>query len=233
MARPQRRIDPGEYRAFLAPAALEELLELMAWGGFGLRDHRTRQSPLLPLADGERQLSPHLNLSEEHGRGLAPRFSDEGFLKPERVPLIRAGRFASCLADARSAKEYGAAVNAAAEWPESLEMAAGTLASDQALAALDTGLYIGNLWYGNWSDRNSARVTGMTRFGSFWVEGGELQAPLAVMRFDDSLFRLFGERLEALTRERELRLSAETYDGRSSASTLLPGALVSAINLAL
>lgn len=233
MARPPREIAPGRYRAFLAPAALEELIEMLAWGGFGLRDHRTRQTPLLQLAAGERSLHPAVSLHEDNARGLAPRFTDEGFMLPERIPLIADGRFASCLADARSAKEYGATVNAAAEWPESLAMAGGDLPADAVLKALDTGLYIGNLWYGNWSDRNSCRVTGMTRFGTFWVEGGELQAPLAVMRFDDSLYRLLGDQLEQLTTERALRLSAETYDGRSSASALLPGALVSSINLTL
>jgi predicted Zn-dependent protease len=233
MARPVHRIEPGPYRAFLAPAALEELMDLLAWGGFGLRDHRTRQSPLTQLASGERQLHPAVTLLEDNNRGLAPGFIDEGFVKADQVPLITNGRFDTCLADARSAKEYGAEVNAGAEWPDSLAMAAGDLPSDRVLSTLDTGLYIGNLWYGNWSDRNACRVTGMTRFGTFWVEQGELVAPLAVMRFDDSLYRLLGEQLEQLTRERELRLSAETYDGRSTASSLLPGILVSSIDLAL
>ncbi|WP_462322272.1 metallopeptidase TldD-related protein, partial [Halochromatium sp.] len=233
MARPVRQIELGQYRAFLAPAALEELLDMLAWGGFGLRDHRTQQTPLLHLAEGELSLSPILSLTEDHSRGLTPGFTDEGFLKPEQVALIEQGHFGHCLADARSAKEYRATVNAAAEWPEALALAAGSLPTAEALAALDTGLYIGNLWYGNWSDRNACRVTGMTRFGSFWVERGELIAPVAVMRFDDSLYRLLGDQLEALTRERELRLSAETYGGRSTASTLLPGALVSSLNLTL
>jgi predicted Zn-dependent protease len=99
--------------------------------------------------------------------------------------------------------------------------------------ALDTGLYIGNLWYGNWSDRNACRMTGMTRFGTFWVEHGELARPLAVMRFDDSFYRLFGDALAGLTKERELRLSADTYEGRSTASALLPGALISSLRLTL
>jgi predicted Zn-dependent protease len=73
----------------------------------------------------------------------------------------------------------------------------------------------------------------MTRFGTFWVEGGEIIEPVKVMRFDDSLYHLLGDRLEHLTRERELILSAQTYDGRSTASVLLPGLLVSGIDLAL
>ena len=98
---------------------------------------------------------------------------------------------------------------------------------------LGTGLHIGNLWYLNYADRNDCRVTGMTRFATYWVEDGRPAAPVEVMRFDDSLYHLLGERLEGLTRERELMLSPETYEGRSSASALLPGALVSGIELTL
>ncbi len=233
LARPARPMEPGPVRAYLAPAAVEELLEMLAWGGFSQRDHQTRQSPLTLLAEGERQLNPALTLREDNRRGLSPGFTGEGFSLPDQVPLIERGRIGTLLTDARSAKEYAVGVNAAAEYPSSLTMAAGELADADVLERLDTGLYIGNLWYCNWSDRNACRITGMTRFGTFWVEHGALAAPAPVMRFDDSLFHLFGDRLEALTRERELRLSAETYDGRSTDSALLPGALVSEIKLAL
>ena len=233
MARPARTIPPGRYRAYLTPAALHELMELLAWGGFGLKDHRTHQTPLLKLVRGERGLSQSLGIREEHVRGLVPRFTPEGFIKPDVVRLIEQGGFAGCLVDARSAREYGEPVNAAADAPESLTIDAGALPMDDVLARLGTGLSIGNLWYCNWSDMNDCRLTGMTRFGTFWVEGGEIVAPVDVMRFDDSLYHLLGDRLEALTREREFILSADTYGGRSSASALLPGLLVSGIDLAL
>jgi predicted Zn-dependent protease len=233
LGRPERHIEPGRYRAYLAPAALAELMDLLAWGGFGLRDHRTRQTPLHKLATGEQRLSPALTVIEEHKRGLSPGFTDEGFTKPAEVTLIEAGEYRSCLTDARSAKEYGAEVNAADESPESLAIAAGELAGDEAMRRLDTGILIGNLWYCNWSDRNACRMTGMTRFGTFWVEHGKPVAPLGVMRFDDSLYHLLGDRLEGLTAERELLLAADTYGGRSTDSALLPGALVAGIDLTL
>ena len=112
-------------------------------------------------------------------------------------------------------------------------MDAGTLPEADALAALGAGLYIGNLWYLNWSDLPAARITGMTRFATFWVEDGRIQAPVSTMRFDDSLFDLFGEQLEALTAERQLRLSASTYGERQTLSSLLPGALVKRLQLTL
>ena len=66
----------------------------------------------------------------------------------------------------------------------------------------------------------------MTRFATFWVENGEIKAPLNVMRFDETLYRVLGSNLEGLTAERELQLSASTYGGRSTESMRLPGALV-------
>jgi len=65
------------------------------------------------------------------------------------------------------------------------------------------------------------------------VEHGKPVAPLGVMRFDDSLYHLLGDRLEGLTAERELLLAADTYGGRSTDSALLPGALVAGIDLTL
>ena len=71
----------------------------------------------------------------------------------------------------------------------------------------------------------------MTRFATFWVEDGELAAPVSVLRFDDTLYRLFGDRLEALTDRAELILDSSTYERRSTASIRVPGALVSAHDL--
>ena len=47
-----------------------------------------------------------------------------------------------------------------------------------------------------------------------------------MLRFDDSIYRLFGANLEALTTERELLLSSETYGARQMSSARLPGALL-------
>jgi predicted Zn-dependent protease len=233
MARPTRSIPPGRYRAYLAPEAVQELMDMLAWGGFGLKSHRTAQTPLLRLVEEECSLDPRVSIREEPGRGLVPAFTAEGFDKPERVDLIAGGHYGKCLVDSRSGKEYGVPANAVSEYPESIAFDAGEMPRAEVLDRLGTGLYIGNLWYLNYSDRNDCRITGMTRFGTFWVEKGEPVAPVQVMRFDDSVYHLLGDRLEALTMERELLLCADTYGGRSTASSLLPGILVGGIDLAL
>lgn len=110
--------------------------------------------------------------------------------------------------------------------PESLDMAGGQLPEQEILRTLGTGVYINNVWYLNYSDRTACRMTGMTRFATFWVENGAIQAPLNVMRFDETLYRLLGEKLSALTIEREFILDPSTYGARSTASNRVPGALV-------
>ena len=234
LALPRRELPPGEYRAYLAPRALEEIAGLLAWGGFSARARQTRQSPLLRMQEGE-TLSPLLTVSENTAEGIAPAFQAEGFLKPPRVELIRQGRLGDALVSPRSAKEYGLAANGAGagESPESVDMAPGTLAQGDVLAALDRGLWISNLWYLNFSDRAAGRITGMTRFATFRVEDGRIAGPVSPLRFDDAVYRMLGTNLAALTRERELLLDASTYGERSTASARLPGALIEAMRFTL
>ena len=170
-----------------------------------------------------------LSVTENTQDGVAPNFQDAGFLKPDQVRLIENGMFRNCLVSPRSAKEYEILTNGAgdSEMPESIDVAAGTLHSHDVLKQLDTGVYINNLWYLNYSDRPACRITGMTRFATFWVERGEIQAPLNVMRFDETLYRMLGENLEGLTRERDIILDSGTYGARSTSSSRMPGALVS------
>lgn len=223
-----RTIDPGRYRVFLSPVAMYELLSTVAWGGFGLKSHRTKQTTLLKMIEGDAKLNPLVNLTENTAEGIAPDFQDDGFIKPARVPLIDKGCFHTCLSSSRSAKEYGVPTNGASEeeTPESIDMSPGTLPREAALSELGTGLYVNNLWYLNYSDRPACRITGMTRFATLWVENGKVVAPVNVMRFDESLYRMFGNQLVGLTAERDLILDSDTYERRSTRSGRVPGALV-------
>ena len=229
LAVPARSLEPGSYRAYLTPAAMEEIAGMLCWGGFSGRALATRQSCLFRMQEGGSALDAAVSFHEDTAHGIAPAFQDEGFARPQSVPLVDKGRLVGSLVSPRTAKEFALAANGAnaAESPESLDMAPGNLAADDALAALDTGLYVGNLWYLNFSDRPACRVTGMTRFASFWVDKGRIVAPVNVMRFDDSVYRLLGERLVGLTAESELVVSDQSYRGRSVSSMRLPGAVVS------
>lgn len=235
LARPPLELPPGRYRTFLAPAAVVELTDMLSWGGFGLKAHRTRQTPLLRMITEGATFAPGVRIVEDTAGGVAPNFGALGHTKPDQVVLIDGGRLGDCLVSPRSAQEYGVPTNGASAWeaPESIAIAPGGLARDAVLDALGTGLYVGNLWYLNFSDRAACRTTGMTRFATFWVERGEIVAPVNVLRFDDSLFRLLGDNLVDLTDTAEVQLDTSSYGARSTGSTRLPGLLVEEMRFTL
>jgi predicted Zn-dependent protease len=235
LAQPPRALAPGAYRACFTPTAMAELLGTLGWGGFSGQARRTGTSSLSRLEHRDALLHPSVQLAEDTSRGIAAAFTADGFTKPPAVDLVRDGQAAGTLNSPRSARQYGLPANGAGsdETPESLSLSPGTLAHDDVLHALDTGLYVSNLWYLNYSDRQACRMTGMTRFACFWVEDGRLVAPLPVMRFDDSFLRMFGDGLVALTDRAERIPESSTYGGRQLSSLTTPGALVEGWRLTL
>jgi len=228
-------IDPGRYRVYMAPVAVYDYLGMLSWGGYGLKMHRTKQTVLLKMIEDGAKLHPAVTISENTKDGVAANFQGAGFLKPDSLTMIEAGAYRDCLISPRSAREYGVPTNGASagESPASLDVAAGDIPEAEVLKDLDRGVYINNVWYLNYSDRPACRITGMTRFACFWVEGGEIVAPLNVMRFDETLYRAFGENLIGLTKERETIIDSSTYGGRCTDSGRIPGALIEDFNFNL
>src|SRR5471032_3064454 len=200
LGRPLRTLAPGQYRAYLAPAALQEIMDMLGWGGFSAQSIASKSSPLQKLYAGDHAFSPLVSIDEKVSGSLSPAFSGEGYPRSD-LGLIVEGKAGEQMVSSRSAAEYGLTANGASggEMPSALNMTAGTLPDAEILKQLGTGLYISNLWYLNYSDQPAARMTGMTRFATFWVENGEIQAPVSTMRFDDSAYSLLGSQLEALT----------------------------------
>jgi len=231
---PAVTLKPGSYRAFLAPSAMDEIAGMLCWGGFSAQALATGNSALQRLYNGDARLSPLVSFTEQVSGSLSPAFSDEGSPRLD-VPLIQQGQAVQRLTSARSAAEFELLANGADSYesPCALSLAPGSLPSEQILERLGSGLYISNLWYLNYSDLPAARMTGLTRFATFWVEDGQIQGPVSTMRFDDSLYSLLGSQLEDLTREREMILSTSTYGQRSTGSSHLPGALVKGLTLTL
>lgn len=234
LSTPRISLKPGQYRAYLAPAALDEVLSMLSYDAFSAKAFANRQSALQQLHLGQQQLSPLVNLREQPSSGFEPGFGHDGAPRQD-VDLIRAGQLVGQLVNSRSQAEYSLQANGAdqQEMPHTLVMAPGELATADVLRELGTGLYISNLWYLNYSDVGSARLTGMTRFATFWVENGQIIAPIETMRFDDSVYDMLGTHLLALTREQALCIDSGTYERRGLDSHVLPGALLEHLTLTL
>jgi predicted Zn-dependent protease len=225
--KPVYHVKPGRYRTYFAPAAVADLIAMFSWGAISEASLRQGGSALAKMRQGK-TLSPQFNLKENFAGGNVPRFNDLGEITPMEIPLIIQGELINTLISSRTAAEYGLVSNAASssEGLRAPEVSGGKLKQEDILKTLDTGLYLSNLHYLNWSDRPGGRITGMTRYACFWVEKGEIIAPIQDLRFDDSLYSFLGNNLIALTQTRAFIPRVDTYEKRSLGGLLMPGLLV-------
>jgi predicted Zn-dependent protease len=228
ISRPAKELPKGQYKTYFAPAAVADILLMLSWGGVSEADIQQGNSALAALSRHEKQLSVAFNLKENFQRGLVPRFNELGEMAAAELPVIQQGILINTLVNSRTAKEYGKTTNGANHY-ESLrapEISPGNLIFEKILPTLDTGLYVSNLHYLNWSDRPTGRITGMTRYACFWVKNGEIVAPIENLRFDESLYRFWGENLLDLTNFQEFIPEVGTYDSRQLGGSMVPGMLV-------
>jgi predicted Zn-dependent protease len=228
LARPAKQLIKGKYKTYFAPAAVADLLGMLSWSAIGEADLQQGNSALAALSRQEKQLSPKFNLQESFQQVLVPRFNQLGEMAAPELPLIEKGILVNTLVNSRTAKEYGKNANGAnsSETLRAPEISPGNLNFEEIIASLDTGLYISNLHYLNWSDRPAGRITGMTRYACFWVENGEIIAPIENLRFDESLYRFWGDNLVDFTSFQEFIPEVGTYENRQLGGSLVPGMLV-------
>jgi len=235
LRKPPVQVKPGQHRAYLAPMAVAEIVEIFNWRAVSRRAFEQGFAPLKKLAQKEQILSPHFSLIQNNSLGLSPHFNQQGEIVPEQLLVIENGELKNLLISSTTAQEYGLVSNQAGSYESmsSIEVRAGTLAEENALKELGTGLYLGNLHYINWSDPQAARLTGMTRFACFWVEKGEILGPIQDLRFDDTLYNIFGRELLQLTDRAHTFTSTSTYHKRTLGGMQVPGLLLNRMNFTL
>lgn len=229
------QVTPGNYNVYFSPEAVYEILSLLNFQGFSKKSLATKSSPLLPLLESRKTFNPKISFCENSEIALGPNFQSQGFLKPKSVPIIRHGKLINSLISPKTAKEYGLDHNGvdASESMTAMDMAPGNLFKKDILSSLDNGLFINNLWYLNYSDKLNGCITGMTRFLCYTVKNGQPNKAFGVMRFDESIYKIFGENLLHLTKERDLIVENSTYDERATACAVLPGIIVKDVRFTL
>jgi predicted Zn-dependent protease len=228
LSRPLKSLARGQYRTYFEPAAVAEISYMLSWEGVSEAACQQGSSCFAPMRRGERRLSSKFTLKENFEHGLVPRFNECGEIAPTQLPIIIGGELQHLLISSKTAKEYTLIANGANE-DETLrapEIAIGDLSIEDVFQTLDTGLYVSNLHYLNWSDQPTGRITGMTRYACFWVEDGEIVAPIENLRFDESLYNFWGDNLVAFTDTSEFIPDVGSYSNRAVGGVWTPGMLV-------
>lgn len=197
-SRNPRDFTPGEYPVVLAEQAVIDLVQWFAYQAFGALAVQEGRSPFCGRF-GQQVLDPRVSLWDD---GLDPSgvplpFDGEGVPR-QRLELIRDGVPTGVAYDSYTAGKEGKASTghalpvveagqaSAGPLPLHWFMAPGDLPRDELLAGVDRGVWVSRFWYTRLVRPSDLTVTGMTRDGTFWIEGGEIAYPVRNLRFTQS-----------------------------------------------
>jgi predicted Zn-dependent protease len=139
-------------------------------------------------------------------------FDFEGMPR-RRLELIRDGVFRQVVYDRRTARQAGDGAvstghalpspNPDGPFPLNLCMDTGGSSVQEMIASTDRGILVTRFHYANVVNPLESSITGMTRDGTFRIEGGEVAGPVRNLRFTQSILGALSE-VSAIGREAEL-----------------------------
>ena len=226
------QLEAGTHAAVLEPYAFSELLWYFGFSslnGLACLEGRSYFSGRI----GEKLFHESFTLVDD---GLAPQglpkaFDFEGVPK-QRVTIVEEGVAKDVVWDRRTAKRAGDgrtstghALSAPAQGfgplPLNLAVPGGEATRDELVERVNEGIYVTRLHYLGVVDPREGIITGMTRDGTFRIEGGKVSKPLVNLRFTTSFPKLV-ESLVGLGKDVELVNRSDFYDERYPFGTLVP-----------
>ncbi|MFL5676596.1 MAG: TldD/PmbA family protein [Chloroflexota bacterium] len=191
-------LDPGDYAVVLEEYAVVDLLDMLGYLGFSALAVQEERS----FAEAGRRIGSELVTIVDDGydpAGLPLPFDFEGVAK-ERVVLVEDGVCRNVVYDAQTAARAGVAStghglpapNPWGPFPLNMFMEPGTAQRQDLIAGLDRGLLVTRFHYTNPVHPKLAIVTGMTRDGTFLVEGGRIVGPVKNLRYTQSYLDALG-----------------------------------------
>jgi PmbA protein len=201
-------VEPGDYPVVLEEYAVTDLLDMLGYLGFSALAVQEERS----FAEPGRRIGSDLVTIVDDGydpTGLPLSFDFEGVAK-QRVSLVEAGVCRDVVYDAQTAGRAGVAStghglpapNPYGPFPLNMVMEPGTTAREDLIAGLDRGLLVTRFHYTNPVHPKLAIVTGMTRDGTFLVEGGRVVGPVKNLRYTQSYLEALAGTV-AVARERK------------------------------
>ncbi|MGZ3588992.1 MAG: TldD/PmbA family protein [Candidatus Limnocylindrales bacterium] len=202
-------LPPGDYPVVLESYAVVDLLDMLGYLGFSALAVQEERSFYEPGRVVGSDLVTIVDDAADPG-GAPASFDYEGVPK-ERVQLLERGVCREVVYDSQTARRAGRhstghglpAPNPFGPFPLNMIMQAGTSSREELIGGLERGLLVTRFHYTNPVHPKLAVVTGMTRDGTFLVEGGQVVGPVRNLRFTQSYLEALAG-VEAVGRERRL-----------------------------
>ena len=191
--------EPGTYEVVLEASAVATMLEYFSYMGFGAKQVLEGESFL--AAQAGKEVAPAFvtvadDVHEPHSVGIG--FDFEGVPK-QRVAVIEGGRANAPVTDLRTAVGMGSTStghnsgsNEFGPYASNVVLAPGDASLDELIGGVERGFLVTRFHYVNVLDRPETLLTGMTRDGTFRIEGGEIAGAVRNFRFAQSVLGALG-----------------------------------------
>jgi len=200
-----RELEPGRYTVILEPAAVLDLVGQMFGDFSGTAIHDGRS--FLNDRVGKKIFGDNITIWDDVAHPLqagAP-FDGEGVARKDLV-LVENGVVREIAYSRQAAARSGVAAtghgyplpNEYGEAPANVVIAGGTTSLEEMIAEAERAILVTRLWYIREVDPYEKIFTGMTRDGTFLVEGGRVTAGVRNFRFNQSLIEML-QNVEALS----------------------------------
>jgi PmbA protein len=197
-----REVPPGEYTVLLEENAVADLLQYVAFFTFNSLTYQEGRSFLCGKL-GEKVCGDNITLYDDglDPRGIPMPFDFEGVPR-QKVVLIEQGIARNVVWDSYTAhrndpprKSTGHALPQPATWgpvPVNLFMQTGDTPAERMVAETERGILVTRFHYTNMVHPMRTVMTGMTRDGTFLIEGGKVVGGVKNMRFTQSVMEALG-----------------------------------------
>ena len=175
----------------LEPACVGDMLSFLR-DGFNARTVEEGRS-FVRL--GQAQLDPAVALWDDatDARAISRGFDAEGTPK-RRLDLVRDGVTLALCHDRKTAAKAGGGTTSTGHGfggdmggiPSNLFLAGGDQSPEELVGSVERGLLITEFWYTRILDPKTQVVTGLTRNGTFLIEGGRVVGGVPNLRFTQS-----------------------------------------------
>lgn len=207
-------VDPGDYEVILAPYAVAEMLDYLAYMSFGALAKQEQRTFMRP---GEQLISESVTLRDDAADplGMPFPFDWEG-VSTETVTFVQNGVCRDYMYDTPTAIVDGVAStghalplpNTVGPQATHIVMEGGNGSAEELIGNVRRGLYVTRFWYVREVHPLRTIITGMTREGTFRIEDGRVAAPVRDLRFTQGIVAALSD-VRGISRERRLEIPDE------------------------
>ena len=231
------QVEPGEYEVILEPYAVDELLSFLGYLGFHALAVQEGRS-FFSHRFGEKMVDERVTIYDDglDPEGLQVPFDFEGVPK-KRVTFFERGVAKEATYDSFTAGREGKdstghgliAPNTSGPIPINLFMKGGESSLEEMIQSVRRGIYVTRFHYTNVAEPMKAVITGMTRDGTFLIEGGEIKRPVKNLRFTESILKALS-RVTAVSRDRKICSEGTVYSRRFVTGAVVPAVKIDGFN---